>query len=268
MSLNHPVIVFGGGQMGGALARFWSDNRIAGVHVIERDGARRADFSASAIRNYATLGEATLAKSILILAIKPQQFLNLDDATRELIKRSALVISIMAGIPLSAVQAIHPHAARIMPNLAVAVGAGMSVGFAPSLDDARRRAVQTLFAATGKLVWVADESRLHAATAISGSGPAYVFEFLDAFIAAAQARGFDEKQARILATQTLLGAATLAANSTHSASTLRTQVTSPGGTTEAALKALSGHFTPLLEQATKAAELRSEELANSPEIRP
>lgn len=263
MSLNHPVIMFGGGQMGGGLARFWSDHHIAGVQVVERDASRRAELSGSGMRCHAALSDVSLSKAILVLAVKPQQFANFDDATREHIKRAALVISIMAGIPLAAIQALHPHSARIMPNLPTAIGAGMSAGFAPTLDEARKRAVTTLFAATGKFFWLSDESQLHAVTAISGSGPAYVFEFLDALTAAARARGFDAKQARTLANQTLLGAALQAANSPLDAAMLRTQVASPGGTTEAALRELTGKFEPLLDAATRAAEIRSKALAGS-----
>ena len=260
-TLSNPIIVLGGGNMGGALARYWHEEGIGAVHVIERDAARRNQFDASGIRNYASLAEAPLKKSVLILAIKPQQFANLDAETAALIAQAGVAVSIMAGLPLAALQKVHKHSARVMPNLPAGIGAGMSAGFAPELETARRNAVETLFASTGKFLWLADETQMHAVTAISGSGPAYLFAFLEAFIAAAEARGFTPEEAKLLATQTVLGAAKQAAASTESATRLRVAVTSPGGTTEAALAEIGTRFTPLLDAATHAAALRSKILA-------
>lgn len=261
-TVNNPILLFGGGNMGGALARHWHAEGIGAVHVIERDPARRSQLNASGIRTYANLAEAPIKKSILILAIKPQQFANMDADTSALIAQAGVVVSIMAGVPLASLQKLHKQSVRVMPNLPAGIGAGMSAAYAPELEEARRRAVNNLFNATGKFLWVEREEQLHAVTAISGSGPAYVFAFLEAFIAAAVARGFSEKDARLLATQTLLGAASQASQTEQTATQLRVAVTSPAGTTEAALKIIGTQFGPILDEATKAAEMRSKELAN------
>jgi pyrroline-5-carboxylate reductase len=133
---------------------------------------------------------------------------------------------------------------------------GLYAGHAVSAED--RQVAQQLLSATGMVLWVADEAQMHAVTAVSGSGPAYFFYWMESMIAAGQALGLDEKTARDLTLQTALGAAQMAITSGDSPARLRQNVTSPNGTTQAALDSMAAHHLPqLIEQALKAAADRS-----------
>ena len=167
----------------------------------------------------------------------------------------------MAGTPLAMLEKAGAQVARVMPNLPALIGESMSVACAPSLDHKHRALVTLLFDAVGKTAWVEDEAQLHAVTAISGSGPGYVFAFMEALEAAAGALGLNPEMAQHLVRQTLRGAALLASESCDSPAVLKRNVTSPGGTTEAALQVLAEHdFIAVVEQAAAAAR-RSQELA-------
>ena len=260
--MQHSIRIIGGGNMGGAIAKALHASPDFSVHVIETDAARRSAFAVLGIPAHATLDEAPAADGYL-LAIKPQQFAEFAPIlTRNLGGTSPLLISIMAGIPLAALQAISPHALRAMPNLPALIHESMSVLCAPSLDDASRAMAEKLFTSIGAVAWVEDEAALHAVTAISGSGPAYVFAFMEALENAATAQGLSPELARQLVQQTVRGAALLADQSTEQFSRLREQVTSKGGTTEAALQAFSeGQFSSLVDTAIKAASARSSALS-------
>lgn len=264
MDLKHPIIIFGGGAMGGALAREWYASKITGIYVVERDPVRRAALSAGGIRAFATLEDVPVEKSILVLAIKPQQMATLGEATLARIGQCRLLISIMAGVSLAALAALSPHSVRVMPNLPAQIAEGMSVACAPSLDAGRRNTVTTIFGEVGRVAWVEDEALLHAVTAISGSGPAYLFAFMEALEEAAVAQGLDATLARILVGQTMRGAALLATESEIPVAGLRQQVTSPGGTTEAALAMFIQHgLCGLVARAVEAAAERSKALGSS-----
>lgn len=264
MDLKHPIIIFGGGAMGGALAREWYASKITGIYVVERDPVRRAALSAGGVRAFATLDDVPVEKSILVLAIKPQQMTTLSEATRTRIGQCRLLVSIMAGVPLATLADLSPHSVRVMPNLPAQIGEGMSVACAPALDAGRRNTVTTIFGEVGRVAWVEDEALLHAATAISGSGPAYLFAFMEALEAAAVAQGLDAALARLLVGQTMRGAAMLATKSEQPVASLRQQVTSPGGTTEAALAQFSQDgLKEMVERAALAAAQRSRALGNS-----
>ncbi len=260
----HPIIIIGGGNMGGAIATRWHAAQRGRVHVVEHDAARRNALSESGITAHASLAHAPLAATYL-LAIKPQQFAdNAADFKHVMSDREPLLISIMAGVPLAALQKISPRAVRVMPNLPALIGESMSVACAPGLDNSSEKTVTMLFDSIGAIAWVADEEQLHAVTAISGSGPAYVFAFMEALQHAAGELGLDPELAAHLVAQTLRGAALLAEQSPVDVATLRAQVTSKGGTTEAALHALvDGKFQALIIRAVKAADARSKALATS-----
>lgn len=260
--MNHSVLIIGGGNMGGAIARALHAAPSFSVSIVETNEAARAGFAIAGIPAFATLAEAPKTDTYL-LAIKPQQFTGyVGELKAALGDTSPLLISIMAGIPLAALSAISPRAVRVMPNLPAIIHESMSVLCAPTLDTASRNYAETLFATIGKTAWVEAEEQLHAVTAISGSGPAYVFAFMEALEAAALAHNLPLELARNLVTQTVRGAALLADQASDSAATLRAQVTSKGGTTEAALAALSkGQFQGLITAAVDAAAIRSQELA-------
>lgn len=263
MQMDTPIILIGGGNMGGALARAWQKAALVPLHVVERDRERSAALRAAAIAVSDTLEAAPQQAAALVLAIKPQQFPELAPALLPLLAPDTLLISIMAGIPLAALHTLTPHAVRAMPNLPATVGEAMSVlCAAPGLPASAHALATRLFAAAGEARWVQTEAQLQAATAISGSGPGYFFAFMEALEAAALEHGLDAETARALVRQTAKGAGILAAQALESFTTLRQQVTSPGGTTEAALARFAQHgLTHVVKEAVTAALSRAEALA-------
>jgi len=259
-----PIIIIGGGNMGGAIANRWHQTKLGRIHVIEPKEERRAELAAAGLKTYATLAEAPTA-DMYLLAIKPQQFAAYAPAlTEALAGRTPLLLSIMAGIALADLAKITPRVARIMPNLPALVGESMSVACAPALDEDTQDFISQAFFAIGDCVWVQEETQLTITTAISGSGPGYLFAFMEGLQQAAINQGIDPELARDLVRQTLLGAALLAEESEVDLATLRAQVTSPGGTTEAALNSFgAGDLNGLIDKAVKAAIARSETLAKS-----
>jgi pyrroline-5-carboxylate reductase len=260
----HPIIIIGGGNMGGAIASRWHAAQSGCVHVVEHDAKRRKALGDLGITTHVALEHAPLAASYL-LAIKPQQFAgSIAEFKHIMSDREPLLISIMAGVPLSILKKISTRAVRVMPNLPAIIGESMSVACAPGLDTASQKTVTMLFDSIGAIAWVEDEEQLHAVTAISGSGPAYVFAFMEALQHAATDAGLDPELAAHLVAQTLRGAALLAEQSNVGIATLRAQVTSKGGTTEAALKTFTeGKLQALVTRAVKAADARSKSLASS-----
>jgi pyrroline-5-carboxylate reductase len=228
--------------------------------VVEPSALRRAALQDAGLVTFPALEDVTAKPDIVVLAIKPQSFAEVKSGLQ---KRwsDVLVISIMAGVMLAEIPAARR--ARVMPNLPVSLGLGMSVCFAPNLEARDRQRVDDLFAACGKVAWLEDEKQFHAVTAISGSGPAYVFSFIEAFEAAARTLGIEANLAHQLVTQTLVGATAMASAQRTDAALLRAQVTSKGGTTEAALEVLHKALPALLQQALNAAAERSKALANS-----
>lgn len=207
----------------------------------------------------------------IFLAVKPQ---NLADALTPLSQQNfwqdALIISIVAGMTTQKIQNFlnkpQLKIIRVMPNTPALINQAMSGIFANEfVDENDKNFAQTLLSSVGKTLWLQNEHQIDAITAISGSGPAYVFLFLEALQNAAQNLGFDNKQAELLALQTLLGSALLAKNSIDCQSDnfaqLREKVTSKGGTTAAALDVFfKNNFINLVENACQAAQMRSIEL--------
>ncbi len=211
--------------------------------------------------------DARLASAgTVVWAVKPQLFAEAAQQGSAHIGR-ALQVSVMAGIRSDAlVQASgSQRVVRAMPNTPALIGQGIAGLYArPAVDDVGRAAVQALFLPTGQTLWVAQESDLDAVTALSGSGPAYVFYFLEAMMQAATEMGLSPEQGRLLAQSTFAGAAALAQQSPLSPTALREQVTSKGGTTYAALTSLdaSGVKTAFVK-ALHAARHRATELGKA-----
>lgn len=265
------ITFLGGGNMataliGGMLERGFA---AAGIQIVELGEAARAALEQRfGVRAVAAFDEAAIDCDVLVLAVKPQQ---MKAALAPLAgrMRAQLVISIAAGLRLAdlgrwlgAPGTPYARLVRCMPNTPALIGAGVTGLYAdPSVDAAGREAAERILGAVGSTVWAADEARMDAVTAISGSGPAYVFHFIEALEAAGRGPGFDEADARLLAIDTVLGAARLAANSEDSPTVLRQKVTSKGGTTEAALASLAAAgWHDQLVAAVKAAEARGREL--------
>ena len=189
--------------------------------------------------------ETKIAPALIVLAVKPQQMrevaLSLAPQLCALTNKP-VVLTIAAGIRLQDLQRWlggHTQLARCMPNTPALIGAGISAVYAaPAVDTVQRDAIRAVLAAVGQVLWVDSENQLDPATAVSGSGPAYVFYFIEALQQAAIELGFESQSAQQLALETFLGAARLAARSTDPVSVLRERVTSKGGTTERALASL------------------------------
>jgi pyrroline-5-carboxylate reductase len=216
------------------------------------------------IRQSASLAELVAAADTVVIAFKPQHLAGADPQFAAL-TRGKLVVSVLAGKTLGALRRVFPAArnvVRTMPNTPSRIGAGMT-GWCSALPliPADRAVVQGLLDAMGRAVEV-PESQMDALTGVSGSGPAYVFEFAAALRDAGVAAGLESNVAEALANQTILGAAKLLAARGVPAEVLRNEVTSPNGTTFAGLQRLAaGDFRPLMAAAVMAAKLRAEELS-------
>jgi len=203
---------------------------------------------------------------VLLLSVKPQQMAQALAGIGAVLDPGALVISIAAGIPTAFIERHLGggrawRVVRTMPNTPMLVGEGMTaVARGSNATEADLAAAKRIFESAGAVVEV-DEDKLDAVTALSGSGPAYVFYLAEHMIAAGVEMGFSPEQARLLATTTVLGAAKMLATSPDTPKELRGKVTSPGGTTQAAITHLeAARFGPALVQAIRAAERRSREL--------
>ena len=210
--------------------------------------------------------EIAANSDILIFAVKPQQYVEMCRGIAELIRDDHLVVSIMAGVSTRSIEALFPgrstRVVRAMPNLPIHVGAGMAGvckgQYAQPVDLLR---AQRIFDAGGRSIVMEDESQMDAVTAVSGTGPAYFYYFVEAVIAAAQRAGLSRQQADILAKQSCLGAARMMLESGEPPDVLRAKVTSPGGTTQAAVESMTRNAVfEHIGDAVLAAWKRSQEL--------
>lgn len=262
-----PVVLVGAGKMGLALARGW----VAGG--LPAEALKLVDLNpgpatiAFAQQNKIWLGAELpdAVPAVLVLAVKPQVFGPVMGALADKIGPNTLVLSIAAGISLATISAAMgtQRVVRTMPNTPAQVGKGVTGAVAGSAVEAKDRDVtDALLSAAGQVVWLAEEGDIDPLTAISGSGPAYVFHFVEALAAAGVAEGLDEAMAMQLARQTVIGAAALLDGDPAPAGVLRQNVASPGGTTAAALAVLMAEdgLSALMARAVKAARTRSEEL--------
>ena len=263
-----PIVLIGAGKMGGALLTGWLasglDPKAAIVVDPKPPEETLALLAAHGVR-HETSAPADVTPRVLLLAVKPQMMGNALPAVRGLIGPNTVTVSIAAGTPIATLEAALGGAiVRTMPNTPAQVGRGMTGAFANSaVTDADRELVGALLQAVGEYGWVETESLIDTVTAVSGSGPAYVFLLVEALTAAGIEAGFTPELAARFARQTIVGAGELLNQSPLPADILRKNVTSPGGTTAAALNVLMAEdgFGPLLTRAVAAAKLRAEELA-------
>jgi pyrroline-5-carboxylate reductase len=234
------------------------------LFVVERGAAQREHLEKTYLLRCLTAQEvAHAAFDVVVWAVKPQHMkAAIDELSGSL---SALHISIAAGLPSSVLRAWlnSDRVIRTMPNSAATIGAGITGIYARAdISPADRARAEQLFSPTGKIIWVDSDAKIDAITAVSGSGPAYVFHFLEGLQAAAQSRGFAEAEARELALQTARGAVLQALASDEAFSVLRKRVTSEKGTTAAALEVLDREGTQRsLSNAVDAAFVRAQEIA-------
>jgi pyrroline-5-carboxylate reductase len=267
-----PLLLVGCGKMGGALLAGWIAKGLAAaeVYVVEPDGGLRAQVrERHGVAAFAEPKElpTDLRPKAIVFAIKPQAMTTVLPAYERVAGTGAVVLSIAAGTAVARFEAAFGAATpivRAMPNTPAAIGQGVTALFANRHAGAgQRQLCAELMAAVGQVLWIDDEAHMHAITALSGSGPAYVFYLIEVMAKAAIGRGLPEALAWPLARATVAGSAALAASSEQPVEALRQQVTSPGGTTQAALEVLMAPngMQPLFERALAAATQRSRELA-------
>ena len=238
------------------------------VFVVEPNAELRTRAQALGCRAGASAADLPVdaAPALVVIAVKPQVIREVTQQYRRFGDGRTSFLSIAAGTPVATfAEILGPSAPilRCMPNTPAAIGKGMMVVFSnPLVSDDVRRFVTELLSASGVVTTIDDESLMDAVTAVSGSGPAYVFHFIEALTVAAEKAGLPAETAKLLAIQTVFGAASLAAESDEEPGVLRQQVTSPKGTTAAALAVLMGgeRLTKLVTEAVEAARLRSIEL--------
>ena len=264
---NGELMLIGAGKMGGALLQGWLSRGLPRdkITVIEPEPDKR--LRALAERGLKLNPPRRGKASVVVLGVKPQIAADVVGVAARAADTTSLVISIMAGRTLAFLEKAFPSGTpivRAMPNLPASIGRGITVAVGNRGVDKRKRALTAeLLGATGAVEWVEKEALLDPVTAVSGSGPAYVFLLAEALTAAAVNAGLPAELAARLARDTIAGSGELLRQSPLDAATLRKNVTSPGGTTAAALEVLmaADGLESLMTRAVAAATRRSRELA-------
>jgi pyrroline-5-carboxylate reductase len=267
--IEQAILLFGGGRMGLALARGWVDARFdpAAINIV--DPAPNDELLSFVHERRCRLNERPAAQpgQVIVLAVKPQVVADLDVSIAAAAAPDTLLVSIMAGKTIADLGRLCPDISalvRAAPNLPAAVGRSMTVAIAGTDCSAEQQALaEKLLSATGSLEWFDDESLMDVATALSGSGPGYLFYVVDCLTQAGVAAGLAEPVAERLARMTLAGSGEMLRIGDKSAAELRRNVTSPAGTTEAGLRVLmaEGRLQMLFTETVAAALERSRELA-------
>ena len=263
-------------MMGGLVKQGVSPQQL---RVVEIDDANRKRLESQGFVVFAKQDmEAILGSDVIVLAVKPQQIKEVAEQLGSQLSAGQIVLSIAAGIRLMDLARWLGHQntrslghqdtgivlVRAMPNTPALIGAGMTGLYSiPPLTDGQQKRVEAVMKAAGALVWIRSEEDMDAVTAVSGSGPAYFFYFIEALEQAGKELGLSEQTARQLALETALGAARLAHDSTETPATLRERVTSRNGTTERALLSMqANHVKEHIITAAKAAAARSREMGD------
>jgi pyrroline-5-carboxylate reductase len=267
-NMNKQRITFiGGGNMSEALIAglIKAGHDAASITVTDTEQPKLDHFTEQYGIQTSTDNVAAIAQAnVIVLGVKPQVIAPVLESIGNRIPEGATVISIAAGIAISNMNNFSKRDnlsfVRVMPNTPALVGEGMSVLFSAAEQQHKDNA-EYILAASGKTAWVQEERLLHAVTAVSGSGPAYFFLLAEAMQAAGESLGLSKDLASQLANQTAMGAGKMLAESGRDAATLRRQVTSPGGTTQAALDTMyESEFPIAVRKAIQAAHKRSREL--------
>jgi pyrroline-5-carboxylate reductase len=268
--MSSTIAFIGGGNMassmiGGMLARGWE---AANMRASDPDAGCRERLAHLGVLSVDDNAQAASGADIVVLAVKPQQLRNAcRDVSAGVAAHGSLVVSIAAGIETTALQSWLGEGVavvRCMPNTPALLQASASVLFATATVSAAQRALaHDILASIGTVAWTENEDAMHAITALSGSGPAYFFLVMEAMQKAAENLGLDAQLSSQLTAQTALGAARMALESDVDVAELRRRVTSPGGTTERALRVFEERgLRRLFETALEAAANRSRELAD------
>lgn len=274
LELDGTLLLAGAGKMGGAMLAGWLDRGLPPARVVVQDPSPPPEVESliqrHGIRRAASVDRLEAPPAVIVAAVKPQAMEAVLPGLAGLAGPQTLVLSIAAGKTIANFEGHFGAGAaivRAMPNTPAAIGRGITGAVASRATSAAQKALATsLLEAVGEVGWVEDEALMDAVTAVSGSGPAYVFLLAEALAAAGRAQGLDAALADRLARATVAGAGELLHRSAESAEQLRRNVTSPGGTTAAALGVLmraDGGVPALLEEAVAAATKRGRELAGS-----
>jgi pyrroline-5-carboxylate reductase len=265
--INGTIVLAGAGKMGGAMLSGWLAQGLDPRHVavIEPHPSQEiTSLVTKGIRLNPSPKDIGTAAA-LVVALKPQMFREAEAMLKSFAGPATLVVSIMAGTTIASITDVcGGSVVRAMPNTPAAIGRGITVAVAANNVSAAQRAVaDALLCATGSVEWIGDEHLMDAVTAVSGSGPAYIFLLAEELARAGVEAGLPVELATRLARETVAGSGELLHRSDLASATLRQNVTSPGGTTAAALEVLMGPdgLQPLLTRAVLAATKRSRELA-------
>jgi pyrroline-5-carboxylate reductase len=262
------ILIIGGGNMGKTYAESFTANHVVSkenLYILEHLQEKVEYFRSKGFPNlYLRPGGYISEMDLVVFAIKPQDRFTLYAAISSYFRKDQLILSIMAGVTVESIKYALPttQIIRAMPNLPAQIGMGITGFIAdPSVNKDELFKVQNLLNTTGKSLYFEDESKLDAVTAISGSGPAYVYYFMDAMINSAIEMGFDQTEAELLVEQTFLGAVHLLNINNLTCQEWINKVASRGGTTEAAINNFSeSHLEKYINQGLKAAFKRAQEL--------
>jgi pyrroline-5-carboxylate reductase len=268
-SAERPLVLVGAGKMGGAMLAGWLGGGLAAEAIVVIDPAPApallADLAERGVRHF-TAAPAGIVARLMLVAVKPQVADAVLPPLAPLVDAETIVVTVVAGKTIATFRK-HLGGGRIVrtiPNTPAQVGRGITAAAAGAgVEEADRAIVSRLLGVVGAVEWVADESLIDLVTAVSGSGPAYVFHLVEALAAAGTALGLPADLSARLARATVEGSGELLHRSPESPETLRRNVTSPHGTTAAALAVLMGEdrLTKLMSEAVAAAAKRSQELA-------
>ena len=270
IGLSSPILLVGCGKMGGALLAGWLDQGVPTEQILVVEPSIDAERSGipdgiSVLKDAADIAE-DFQPGVVIFAVKPQVMAEVVPLYDRFTAVGPVFMSIAAGTPIRFFEdnlGVAASVVRVMPNTPAAIRRGMSVLCANvHVDQVQRNLCAELMAAVGDTAWLKDEGLMDAVTAVSGSGPAYVFHLIECLAQAAEDVGLAPDLASRLALQTVSGSGELARLSDDEAAQLRINVTSPGGTTQAALEVLMGDdgLQTLMTAAVRAAEIRGREL--------
>lgn len=263
------VLLLGGGNMGSAMARGWVEAGIGVVvHVVDPSPSPALQTLIADGRLRHSTGMPEEGFDVVVLAVKPQVMRDALPSLRSVVTHDTLVVSVAAGTTTTTIASLLGPAriVRAMPNTPALIGRGIAGCFAaPDVPEKSRAAAEALLSACGAVVWVEREDDIDAVTAVSGSGPAYVFLLAETLAAAGESAGLPTDLAMTLARHTVSGAGELLIQSEDAPSVLRRNVTSPNGTTQAALDVLMADdgLAPLMRRAVAAAKQRAAELSKA-----
>ncbi|MEZ5708002.1 MAG: pyrroline-5-carboxylate reductase [Blastomonas sp.] len=258
------ILLVGCGNMGGAILKGWLQAGLDPARVTIVDPYLESPPAGT--RHFPSLEQVDFAPDFVLLGVKPQMLNDVAGQLSETDLSSALMLSILAGTELATLRSAFDGCrsiVRLMPNMAVSIGKSPMVMIGEAAASGDRAMLDAMMHALGPVEWLADEALMHLVTALSGSGPAYVFRFIDALARGAAELGMEQAQAGRLALAMVEGAAALAAASDESPARLAERVASPGGTTRAGMNVLDGDeaLARLMQAVLDAAARRSVELS-------